>query len=149
MNKFQEKIQEFSKNRIFLLLCSITVLFSILIFRLFLLQIIHGEEYEQKLTTSILREVKLPASRGTIYDRYGRPLAVNHVAYSIQIDNSITLDLSGYKPKLVMDFIEYMKQKNMILQIHYLYQIQNLIHLHLKHYKKNKTGNNSMVFLKI
>ena len=115
MNKFQEKIQEFSKNRIFLLLCSITVLFSILIFRLFLLQIIHGEEYEQKLTTSILREVKLPASRGTIYDRYGRPLAVNHVAYSIQIDNSITLDLSGYKPKLVMDFIEYMKQKNMIL----------------------------------
>ena len=115
MNKFQEKIQEFSKNRIFLLLCSITVLFSILIFRLFLLQIIHGEEYEQKLTTSILREVKLPASRGTIYDRYGRPLAVNHVAYSIQIDNSITLDLSGYKPKLVMDFIEYMKDRKSVV----------------------------------
>lgn len=115
MNKFQEKIQEFSKNRIFILLCSIVILFLVLIFRLFLLQIIHGEEYEQKLTTSILREVKLPASRGTIYDRYGRPLAVNHVAYSIQIDNSITLDLSGYRPKLVMDFIEYMKQKNMTL----------------------------------
>lgn len=115
MNRFQERIQEFSKNRIFMLLCSIIVLFIILISRLFLLQIIHGEEYEQKLTTSILRQVNLPASRGAIYDRYGRPLAVNHVAYSIQIDDSITLDLSSYKSKLVMDFVNYMKQKNLPL----------------------------------
>ena len=115
MNKFQERVQEFSKNRIFMLLCSIVILFVILIFRLFLLQIIHGEEYEQKLTTSILRQVNLPASRGAIYDRYGRPLAVNHVAYSIQIDDSITLDLSNYKSKLVMDFVNYMKQKSLPL----------------------------------
>lgn len=115
MNRFQERIQEFSKNRIFILLCSIVVLFVILISRLFLLQIIHGEEYEQKLTTSILRQVNLPASRGSIYDRYGRPLAVNHVAYSIQIDDSITLDLTNYKSKLVMDFVNYMKQKNLPL----------------------------------
>ena len=80
MNRFQERIQEFSKNRIFILLCSIFILFMVLILRLFSLQIIHGEEYDQKLTTSILRKVNLPASRGAIYDRYGRPLAVNHVA---------------------------------------------------------------------
>lgn len=115
MNRFGERIQEFSRNRIFMLLCCIIILFTILIFRLFLLQIIHGEEYEQKLTTSVLRQVNLPASRGAIYDRYGRPLAINHVAYSIQIDDSITLDLSGYKEKLVMDFVTYMKQKNIPL----------------------------------
>lgn len=112
MNRFQERIQEFSKNRIFILLCSIFILFMVLILRLFSLQIIHGEEYDQKLTTSILRKVNLPASRGAIYDRYGRPLAVNHVAYSIQIDDSAILDLSSHKSKLVLDFAEYMKQKN-------------------------------------
>ena len=57
MNRFQERIQEFSKNRIFILLCSIFILFMVLILRLFSLQIIHGEEYDQKLTTSILRKV--------------------------------------------------------------------------------------------
>ena len=115
MNRFQEKFQEFSKSRIFILLFGIVVLFIILILRLFYLQIIHGEEYDQKLTTSVLRNVNLPASRGEIYDRYGRPLAVNQVAYSIQIDGSISLDLSGQKTKLVMDFINYIKQSNLTL----------------------------------
>lgn len=84
------------------MLCSICLLFFILAIRLFSLQIIHGEKYQDKLTTSVLKTVALPASRGAIYDRYGRPLATNHAAYSVKIDDSINLDLKDQKNQLIL-----------------------------------------------
>lgn len=112
MKRLLERFQEFGKNRIFIMLCGIGVLFFILVTRLFYLQIIHGEAYQQKLTTSVLKSVDLPASRGSIYDRYGRPLAINHAAYSVKIDDSINIDLKEQKNKLILDYYEKLKQAN-------------------------------------
>ena len=76
------------------MLCGVIVLFAIIVLRLFSLQIIHGEEYEASITASVSKNLPVPASRGGIYDRYGRPLAINTVAYSVQVDGSLTLELS-------------------------------------------------------
>ncbi len=56
------------------------------------MQIVHGEEEAENLTSSVTREVSIPAARGNIYDRYGRPLATNEAAFSVEIDDSITVD---------------------------------------------------------
>ena len=77
------------------MLCGIIVLFAIIVLRLFSLQIIHGAEYEESITASVSKELPVPAPRGNIYDRYGRPLAVNTVAYSVQVDGSVTLEFTA------------------------------------------------------
>lgn len=94
MRRYYEHFLELCKNRIFVMLCGVIVLFVIIVLRLFSLQIIHGEEYEASITASVSKNLPVPASRGGIYDRYGRPLAINTVAYSVQVDGSLTLELS-------------------------------------------------------
>ena len=94
MRRYYEHFLELCKNRIFVMLCGVIVLFAIIVLRLFSLQIIHGEEYEASITASVSKNLPVPASRGGIYDRYGRPLAINTVAYSVQVDGSLTLELS-------------------------------------------------------
>ena len=76
------------------MLCGIIVLFAIIVLRLFSLQIIHGTDYEESITASVSKELPVTAPRGGIYDRYGRPLAVNKVAYCVQVDGSVTLEFN-------------------------------------------------------
>ena len=77
------------KNRLFVLLVIAAAIFAVLVCRLFYMQIVNGEEASAGITSSVTREVSMPAARGNIYDRYGRPLAVNEAAFSIEIDLSL------------------------------------------------------------
>ena len=86
LERYLEHFLDLCKNRIFVMLCGIIVMFSAIALRLFSLQIVHGEEYRESVMVSTSRQLNVPASRGGIYDRYGRPLAVNRVAYSVQVD---------------------------------------------------------------
>lgn len=109
MRRYYEHFLELCKNRIFVMLCGVIVLFAIIVLRLFSLQIIHGEEYEASITASVSKNLPVPASRGGIYDRYGRPLAINTVAYSVQVDGSLTLELSdNEKQKLSKDLMHWL-----------------------------------------
>lgn len=63
------------------------LMFSVLIGRLFYLQIVRGGEYAQNYALKIKREITLPGTRGSIYDRNGRPLAVNELAWSVTIED--------------------------------------------------------------
>ncbi|MBS4960439.1 MAG: hypothetical protein KHZ62_06445 [Clostridiales bacterium] len=105
MQKFSERILELLKSRVLLLFIFVALLFSILAFRLFSLQIVNGETYQQELTTSIMRKLTIPASRGNIYDRYGRPLATNLVAFSVKIDDSIKTDFSSNRGDILSSLI--------------------------------------------
>lgn len=86
MRRYLEHFLDLCKNRIFVMLCGVIVLFAIIVLRLFSLQIIHGEYYDESITASVSKTLPVAASRGNIYDRYGRPLAVNTVAYCVQVD---------------------------------------------------------------
>ena len=92
MDTLKERLGELLRNRLFVLLAAASVIFMILVGRLFYMQIVNGEEADASLTSSVTREVTIPAARGNIYDRYGRPLAVNEAAFSVEIDDSITVD---------------------------------------------------------
>ena len=105
MKSFFERITEFMKSRIFIMLTGVFILFSAIGIRLFVLQIVEGEKYQQELKTSIMQNISIPASRGMIYDRYGRPLAVNEAAFSIKFDDSVTVPLSN-RQQAVLDFLK-------------------------------------------
>ena len=68
-----------------LLRALVILLFGILIIQLVRLQVIKGDEYAQRAEINALREVPIPAARGLILDREGRPLVGNTARYSAAI----------------------------------------------------------------
>ena len=65
-----------------------TVLFGVLLWRVFYLQIVKGEKYQDNYTLKIVKERTLNSTRGNIYDRNGELLAYNELAYSITIEDN-------------------------------------------------------------
>lgn len=72
--------------------------------RLYNLQITHGADNLREAERRLRRTVVLPAARGEILDRYGRPLVVNRLSYSVRLDlNRLTqaADPAGTLDRLV------------------------------------------------
>lgn len=84
---------------------------SVLIYRLFVLQIVNGENYLDNFQLRIQREVSIPSTRGNIYDRNGQLLAYNELAYSV-IMNDLGESSSAHDKELndtigqVIDLVE-------------------------------------------
>jgi penicillin-binding protein 2 len=53
--------------------------------RLFQLQVVNGEEYARRAAADRTIDVPLPAPRGLIFDRAGRPLAVNVPSWTVKV----------------------------------------------------------------
>ena len=72
-----------------LIILAIVILFlgSILIYRIFNLQIVNGAEALEDFTLKIQKERSIPSSRGNIYDRNGKILAHNKLAYNVTIED--------------------------------------------------------------
>lgn len=78
----------------------ITLLFVILIFKVFSLQIIHGNDWHEVGVKNWSRVLPLPASRGTITDRNGEALAVDIPAYTV-IVNPKVIHVNGLEDVIV------------------------------------------------
>jgi penicillin-binding protein 2 len=61
------------------------VLFGALAGRLFQLQILEGDFYTEQATATRTLEVAVPAARGLIFDRAGRPIAENVPSWTVKI----------------------------------------------------------------
>lgn len=79
-------------KRIGYLLIMTTVIFGLLVFRLFWLQLILGRTLSQEATASQTREVTTPSQRGGIYDRNHNPLVTNTPAYNIYANPNLIKD---------------------------------------------------------
>ncbi|MBQ4531236.1 MAG: penicillin-binding protein [Lachnospiraceae bacterium] len=76
------------KSRLFVLVIVFIVLFSVLIQRLFTLQIVKGEEYLDKYVIKTEKKQTISSTRGNIYDRNGKLLAYDELAYSVTIEDT-------------------------------------------------------------
>ncbi len=80
------------KDRSYQMLIVITVVFFILIIRLFALTVIQGEEWRNASDNIRVKEIYTPAPRGEIMDRYGRVLAGNIPNFVVQIVRNEVID---------------------------------------------------------
>lgn len=85
---FKEWLQNTAVVRLISLIIIFIVLFSILINRLFVFQIVDGQKYLNDFTLTIKKEATLKSTRGNIYDREGRLIAYNELAYSVTIEDN-------------------------------------------------------------
>lgn len=78
------------KSRLIVLAGVFCIAFSILVSRLFYLQIIKGAEYAENFELQIMKTQEIKATRGNIYDRNGNLLAYNELSYSVTIEDPTT-----------------------------------------------------------
>ncbi|MDO4267821.1 MAG: penicillin-binding transpeptidase domain-containing protein [Eubacteriales bacterium] len=102
LKDFFEILQELAKkilrSRIFALAIVFTCMFAVLLGKLFSLQIIKGEEYQEDYVQLTAKTVTTPGTRGNIYDRSGNLLAYNELAYMVNIQ-----DTGDYKDSASMN----------------------------------------------
>lgn len=102
-------MQRKAVSRSMALIIVFLILFLILIARLFNLQIVNGKKYSDHFNLKIKKEIPVLGTRGNIYDRNGKPLAVNKLSWSITIEDQGTyasdrersLDLNGKIYRLI------------------------------------------------
>ncbi len=86
--QFRDKLVGLITSRMFLLGTVIIILMCLLIHRLFVLQIVNGQTYQDNFTLKIERERTIKATRGSIYDRNGKVLAQDKLAYSVTMEDN-------------------------------------------------------------
>lgn len=74
-------------SREFVLILAFSFCCCVLIHKLFTLQIVNGASYLENFQLTIRKERSIPAARGNIYDRNGKLLAYNELAYSVTIED--------------------------------------------------------------
>ena len=65
----------------------LVILMMLLIFRLFSLTIVEGQDWEQAATNISVKNIYTSAPRGEIKDRYGRVIAGNQPSFTVRLSN--------------------------------------------------------------
>lgn len=86
----KEFLKKFFGSRLFVLAAVFILLFSIILIRIFSLQVVNGKYYQDNFSLKIQRTQSVDAARGNIYDVNGKLLAYNQLAYSVSIIDSAT-----------------------------------------------------------
>ena len=110
-----DKNENIPKHRQTIFIVLVILAAALILIRLMTMQIVEGESYRSYLTEGYSVTKTIEASRGSLYDRYGRPLATNRVRYDITIDknnvvkdseNSIILELISILEKNGEEWID-------------------------------------------
>ncbi len=114
LSSIKEIVLDYVKHRLFPFTVVVIVLFSILVHRLFQLQIVEGEEHMDNFIYKSEKTLTVDAVRGNIFDRNGYLLAYNELSYSVIFSNNpntatkakeLGMSENQYKNKVVYDTI--------------------------------------------
>lgn len=86
-DKIKDRVLNMILSREFVLILAVFMCSGVLIHKLFTLQIVNGASYLENFQLTIRKERSIPAVRGNIYDRNGKLLAYNELAYSVTIED--------------------------------------------------------------
>ena len=104
-SRIRDFFADMFKSRLAVLVLFFGVLFLAVIHRLFVLQIINGEEYLENYTLSIQKTKEVQGTRGNIYDRNGEIIATNRLAYSVTIEDDGAYEDNDHKNEVINDTI--------------------------------------------
>lgn len=130
----KEYIIEYISHRLFIVSVIMLFLFSLLVIRLFRLQIIEGDEHLSNFTYKSKRTLTVEAARGSIFDCNGKLLAYNQLAYSVTFENSNKLSEiaaenhiseNELKNKVVFRTIQILEQNGDKLSVSFPIIIEN------------------------
>lgn len=105
MLKNNEYDNRVANGRTLALMYLILFFFLTIFVRLFYLQVIENEAYEEKAKNNVVKDIKIPPKRGIIYDRENRIIADNRALYELTI---IPEKIDGYRKNKKESIIKLM-----------------------------------------
>lgn len=94
-------IKKVVKSRLFVVSILFILMFGILVLRLFKLQIIDGANYQKNYVQKTLKTVSISGTRGNIYDRNGKLLAYDKLAYAVTVGDTGVFE-NGYQRNVML-----------------------------------------------
>lgn len=110
LDVFLDYVKRLLKSRLFPITIIYLILFSVIVHRIFVLQIVQGPTIEQneELKYSKTREIK--STRGNIYDRNGKLLASNVLTYSVVMEDSTKIESNEQRNKIIHKLIKIIEK---------------------------------------
>ena len=105
IDRIKEGAEYIMKSRLMVLIIVFCLTSTVLIGRLFYLQIVRGEEYLENYKLQIRRTSEIPATRGNIYDRNGELIAYNELAYSVTIQDTVPTNTGSDEKNEILNTI--------------------------------------------
>jgi len=93
---------ERSRLRLVVVRVLVFSLFATLFARLYYLQVVSGDSYQQAAASQSLREVVVQPQRGLIVDDQGRPLVTNRTAWVVSVDRTLLGRLTSHDRTVVL-----------------------------------------------
>ncbi len=117
----KEYVQDFFNSRLLPVMVVFVLLFSVLVNRMFELQIVNSESIKENETSNSTKERDIKATRGNIYDCNGKLLAYNKLAYNIVFSetNSFSGMDNEQKNKMIYYLIELLEQNGDELSVEF------------------------------
>jgi len=97
-------------NRLVMLCALVLVMFYMVTARLFELQIIRGAYFLNELNVTSFQRLELSAPRGTIYDRLGRPLAINISEHVVMVDPAAAISRGAHMNDVAADLLALLEE---------------------------------------
>ena len=98
----REFLKKLISSRLFILGGFLFFLFCVLGVRLFNLQIVNGEEYQETYMARMERTISLTGTRGNIYDRSGNVLAYNELSYNVVIQDNGDYEMANERNRMLL-----------------------------------------------
>lgn len=90
------------------MLLGIASLFGVLLIKFFKLQIVEHESYSKEIRYGTQKQVETTGERGLIFDRFGKPLAVNKPIYTLKVDQQVRLSKQELN-KIILDVVKLLE----------------------------------------
>lgn len=136
-------VKSILRSRLLPLIIFSTVLFGILIYHLFDLQIIHGEDYQVNYAQKTEKTLVLNSTRGNIYDVNGELLAYNELAYSVIIEDSSTAIKNTQLNEIIVGMYDIIEENGDSYNIDYSIRLNKY-----GKYEFTKSGNTLLRYLR-
>lgn len=136
-------VKNILRSRLLPLIIFSVVLFGILIYKLFNLQIIHGDEYKVNYAQKSEKTLVLNSTRGNIYDVNGELLAYNKLAYSVIIEDSSTAIKNTQLNQIIVEMYDIIQENGDSYTIDYPIRLNKY-----GKFEFTKSGNNLLRYLR-
>jgi penicillin-binding protein 2 len=144
------------KDKFNLVGASLIIVAMIITFQLINLQIVNGVKLEEESQQKLLRNRRIIAPRGNIYDRNGTPIAINRLSYTIEITK--TMQTEGGLNDMLLSLVKIFEENNddyekdlenyLTPKMEYGEYIKNSLQS-IENWKKDITGGNKRIINKL
>lgn len=114
-----DKLKRMFSSRMIPLVLIFAGMFAVLIYRVFVLQIVEGTAITESVDYYDMVTRPIKATRGNIYDRNGKLLAYNESSYSVVISDSGLLETNAEKNAMIHKLIQLLESYGYEIELNF------------------------------